>query len=79
MMTNEWSRSSACNSNACVEVQWRKSQLSSNQGSCVEVGTCDCDEILVRDSKDRGGPVLSFTPKEWNAFLDGAVKGEFNL
>jgi Domain of unknown function (DUF397) len=36
--------------------------------------------VLVRDTKDDGeGPVLSFTPDEWLAFLDGASKGEFNL
>jgi hypothetical protein len=34
--------------------------------------------IEVRDSKDRSGPVLRFTGLEWDAFLDGARKGEFD-
>ena len=34
--------------------------------------------ILIGDSKHAGGPVLSYTPKEFDAFLDGAKKGEFD-
>jgi hypothetical protein len=36
------------------------------------------DVIEVRDSKDRGGPVLRYTVGEWDAFLDGARNGEFD-
>jgi len=35
--------------------------------------------IQVRDSKDRSGPVLTFTAKEWAAFVGGAKDGEFDL
>jgi hypothetical protein len=56
---------------------WRKSTRSSNNG-CVEVGLVD-DQIAVRDSKDRQGPVLFFTAHEWEAFLGGARDGEFEL
>jgi hypothetical protein len=31
----------------------------------------------VRNSRDPFGPVLSFSPEEWVAFLEGANKGEF--
>lgn len=60
---------------------WIKALKSSNNGSCVEVNLTDqAPAVLVRDSKDQGnGPVLKFTPAEWDAFLDGAGKGEFNL
>jgi hypothetical protein len=35
--------------------------------------------VAVRDTKDAGsGPVLLFTRTEWEAFLDGAKKGEFD-
>jgi hypothetical protein len=34
--------------------------------------------IMIADSKHPGGPVLSYTPQEWDAFLDGAKKGEFD-
>jgi hypothetical protein len=33
----------------------------------------------MRDSKDPDGPVLTFTPDEWNAFTLGVQDGEFDL
>jgi hypothetical protein len=56
---------------------WRKSAHSTANG-CVEVGLVE-DQIVVRDSKDREGPVLTFTAHEWEAFLGGARDGEFEL
>jgi hypothetical protein len=56
---------------------WRKSVRSSTNG-CVEVGLVG-DQVVVRDSKDRQGPVLRFTAHEWEAFLGGARDGEFEL
>jgi Domain of unknown function (DUF397) len=48
---------------------WRKSTYSGNGGgSCVEVATDD--RILVRDTTDRTGPVLRFTPDAWQRFAD---------
>jgi Domain of unknown function (DUF397) len=42
--------------------RWRTSSYSgANGGECVEVGQ-DQDLIVVRDTKDRTGPVLRFTP-----------------
>ncbi|WP_169808955.1 DUF397 domain-containing protein [Microtetraspora fusca] len=35
--------------------------------------------VGVRDSKDQGGPVLVFTPREWGAFIGGVKDGEFDL
>lgn len=57
---------------------WYKSSRSSGNGNCVEVAVID-DAIAVRDSKDRSGPVLVFTPAEWDAFVAGAKGGEFDL
>ncbi len=45
----------------------------------MEVRLADDGGVEVRDSKDRGGPVLRFTPAEWRAFLGGAADGEFVL
>ena len=56
---------------------WYISSYSQN-GSCVEV-RIGLDEVQVRDSKDPGGPVLSFTLTEWAVFLRGVKKGEFEL
>ena len=55
---------------------WRKSTYSGANG-CVEVAFVD-DQVGVRDSKDREGPVLVFTAREWEAFLAAAREGQFD-
>ncbi len=47
---------------------WRTSSYSgANGGQCVEAGS-DRGAILIRDSQDRGGPVLAFGQQAWRAF-----------
>jgi Domain of unknown function (DUF397) len=61
-------------------ITFRKSTFSSTSGSnCVEVGFVDdgTRQVMLRDSKHRGGPVLQFTQPEWDAFLKGVHAGEF--
>jgi hypothetical protein len=49
---------------------WRKSSYSGNNGgNCVEAATA-ARKIAIRDSKDPHGPVLAFTPKDWQRFAD---------
>jgi hypothetical protein len=55
---------------------WVKSSLSFSNGNCVEVASLPGGEIGVRDSGDPGGPVLTFTPDELDAFLGRARLGE---
>jgi len=58
---------------------WRKATKSgSNGGQCVEVARLDDGTIGVRYSKNPNGPVLRFSQAEWEAFLDGMVKREFD-
>jgi len=57
---------------------WVKSSLSLSNGNCVEVAGLTGGGIGVRDSKDPAGPILRFTPGEWDAFLGGARNGEFD-
>lgn len=35
--------------------------------------------IAVRDSKDRGGPALVFTARQWRSFAAGIKAGELGL
>jgi hypothetical protein len=59
--------------------RFRKSSRSNgNGGACVEVADLPDGSRAVRDSKDRGGPVLLFTPAEWQALVDGVKLGEFD-
>lgn len=48
---------------------FKKSSYSGQHGNCVEVAVTSDGGRAVRDSKDPGGPALSFTPTEWAAFL----------
>ena len=59
-----------------VDAVWRKSTYSTVNG-CVEIAFLD-GLVAVRDSKDRQGQTLMFTPVEWRAFIDGVHDGEFN-
>lgn len=72
----EWKRSSYCSAGACVEVAWTRSSACAG-GECVEVAGIEGGNVQVRDSKDRGGPVLRFSAAEWSAFVAGVQAGEF--
>ena len=53
--------------------QWRTSSYSSTNGACVEVDPGSGARMLVRDTKNREGPVLAFRPSAWQRFT-GRVK-----
>jgi hypothetical protein len=51
-----------------VNAAWRKSTYSGgNGGECVEVASAD--NVMVRDTADRGGATLSFGAPAWQEFL----------
>ncbi len=81
-MTGEdvvWTKSSFSGGNGnCVEVGWKKSSFSGAGGDCVEVSR-GMEFVYVRDSKDPHSPELAFTLAEWQAHVDGAKAGEFDL
>jgi uncharacterized protein DUF397 len=65
---------------------WRTSSYSGgNGGQCVAVAAVsgrDTEQdglCLVRDSKDPGGPVLSFDLQSWSDFAADVKAGRFDL
>jgi hypothetical protein len=54
---------------------WRTSSYSSSNGACVEVAILG-ESVLVRDSKDRTGPVLHFSIPAWRTFVAALTTGE---
>ncbi|MES4903145.1 MULTISPECIES: DUF397 domain-containing protein [unclassified Streptomyces] len=56
------------------ELAWFKSSYSSSASNdCVEVASCP-DAVHVRDSKDKEGPQLAFSPSVWTNFVAYATK-----
>lgn len=52
---------------------WRKSSYSGNGGgNCVEVAASG--SVLVRDTQDRAGAVLSFDAETWRKFVKSIAK-----
>jgi hypothetical protein len=60
------------------DAEWIRSSTAGDSGQYVEMRRIG-ELIEVRDAKDGVvGPTLRFTPAEWDAWLDGAKKGEFD-
>jgi hypothetical protein len=60
------------------ERAWRKSIRSASQSNCVEVARGG-SSVLVRDSKDPGGPKLAVGPRGWREFVRRARDSGFDL
>ncbi|WP_190856338.1 DUF397 domain-containing protein [Actinomadura sp. RB99] len=60
-------------------VLWRTSSHSGGDATqCVEVAG-RAQMVAARDSKDPAGPVLTFGPGEWRAFLADVKRGAHDL
>jgi hypothetical protein len=59
-----------------AELTWRTA-TSCNAGNCVQVAATD-GGVAVRDSKNPDASFLLYTASEWNSFLVGVKKGEFD-
>ena len=57
---------------------WRKSSYSGADGGCIEVAGKLQGFIVVRDSKDIGGPRLTFITAEWKRFTRQLKISQFN-
>lgn len=62
-----------------VRARWRTSSRSQTS-NCVEFAPLGAGvAVALRDSKDRGGPVLVFDRARWADFVTGAKAGVFDL
>lgn len=60
--------------------RWFKSSKSGpNCDNCVDVRFIGGGNVEVRSSRDPQGPTRLFDAGEWDAFIDGAKAGEFDL
>jgi hypothetical protein len=57
-----------------IDPRWRKSSFSGNGGNCVQVGQARRG-VLVRDTQNWQGPVLSFSLAVWRRFADRVKAG----
>jgi hypothetical protein len=58
-------------------LQWRKARRSANNGACVEVAPAG-EQVFIRDSKDRDGPVVWYSGTSWRTFVADARIGRFD-
>jgi hypothetical protein len=74
-----WFKSSFSAANNCLEIAFKKSSFSTHNGACVEAALSGAGTVFVRDTKDRSKPAHEYTYDEWDAFIQGAKAGEFDL
>ena len=55
---------------------WRTA-LSCNGGACVQVAATE-NGLLLGNTRQPSGPMLSYTPDEWREFVAGIKKGDFD-
>jgi hypothetical protein len=62
--------------------RWERGDGTNDDGDHVEVAavphTDGVTYMVMRNSAQPAGPVLVFTPAEWDAFVKGARDGEFD-
>ncbi|KAA2253523.1 DUF397 domain-containing protein [Solihabitans fulvus] len=65
-----------------TDAEWQRSDEGDQEGEHVEVAfvphTDGVTYVAMRNSAHPEGPVLVFTPSEWDAFIEGAKDGEFD-
>ncbi|MDG4765217.1 DUF397 domain-containing protein [Solwaraspora sp. WMMD406] len=55
-----------------IGARWRKSSKS-DTANCVEVADNLPGRVLVRDTKDRDGGTLTFSPAAWQSFVSASI------
>jgi hypothetical protein len=59
-------------------LSWRTSHASAGVGECVEVAAAS-SFVLTRDSRDRSGAVLRFSPAQWLGLVERIKNGDLRL
>jgi hypothetical protein len=60
-------------------MKWQKSSLCrADEPMCAEVYGLESEFVAIRDSK-RPNTVVTVTREEWQTFIDGVKRGEFDL
>ena len=60
------------------DFDFKKSSLCCTDKCCVEVANDQAGNFLVRHTEDES-KTLSFSPNEWQAFIQGVKQNEFDL
>ncbi|MBA2653817.1 MAG: DUF397 domain-containing protein [Gammaproteobacteria bacterium] len=60
------------------DADFKKSTMCTSCSHCVEVANKN-DMIAVRDTKDPSQMPLQFNKEEWQAFVAGVKRGEFDF
>jgi len=70
--SDPWRKSSYSSGNGtnCVEVATLRKATYSGGSSCVEAGVAEAGRVLVRDTIDRDGALLSISAGAWARFTD---------
>jgi hypothetical protein len=62
-----------------TDMKWRKSRYSGNGGgNCVELAA-DHGRVLVRDSKNRTGGMITVDGATWRRFVEAIKAGRLDL
>jgi hypothetical protein len=59
--------------------RWERVTDNNGQPGRLEIGRAADGLIALRHHDTPNGPILIYTPDEWDAFTDGVNKGEFEI
>ncbi|MEW9556084.1 DUF397 domain-containing protein [Nonomuraea sp. NPDC050783] len=63
-----------------ASAKWRRAtKTGANGGNCLEVASLSGGRVAIRDSEALEKPPFVVRGAVWDAFIDGAKKGEFDF
>ena len=66
------------NNSIPTDLHWYKATASTSGNGCVEVTHLPDGGVRIRHSMKPDAEVIEYSGWEWDCFLDGVRKGEFN-